>query len=70
VELADAANTILDFQIGVDMISIAGASGLGISEGTLVLNQVGGNTEISFADQTFAILNGITGLDINIISFN
>ncbi|WP_353932319.1 hypothetical protein WJM97_06965 [Okeanomitos corallinicola TIOX110] len=70
VELPNAANTILDFQMGIDVISIAGAAGLGISEETLVLNQVGGNTEIRFADTTLAILNGVTGLDVNMISLN
>ncbi|MEA5577245.1 hypothetical protein [Anabaena sp. UHCC 0451] len=63
VELPDAANTILDFQVGIDVISIAGAAGLGISSATLVLNETNGNTEISFINKTLAILNGVTGLD-------
>jgi glycerophosphoryl diester phosphodiesterase len=69
-ELPSDANTILDFQIGVDMISIVGAMELGISAETLSLNEVNGNTEISFADQTLAILNGVTSFDVNVISLN
>ncbi|MBK1987091.1 hypothetical protein A0J48_005990 [Sphaerospermopsis aphanizomenoides BCCUSP55] len=69
-ELPEAANTILDFQIGIDVISIGGAAGLGISATTLVVNEIGGNTQIRFGDQTLAILNSITGLDVNAISFN
>ncbi|MBD2627814.1 hypothetical protein [Trichormus variabilis] len=69
VELPDAANTILDFQVGIDVISIAGAAGLSISAGTLVLNEADGNTGINFGNKTLAILNNVTGLDVNLISF-
>ncbi|NET70507.1 MAG: hypothetical protein F6K62_05810 [Sphaerospermopsis sp. SIO1G2] len=70
VELPDTANTILDFQVSVDTLSIVGAAGLGISAETLIVNEVNGNTEISFADQTLAILTGVTGFDASVINFN
>lgn len=66
-EIPEAANTILDFEIGTDILSIVGAVGLGISATTLILNEISGNTEIRFSDQTLAILNGVTGLDVNVI---
>ncbi|MBD2690764.1 alkaline phosphatase [Anabaena catenula] len=60
VELPDAANTILDFQKGVDVIGV-----LGISSSSLTLSVVSGNTEIGLDGQTVAIVNGVTGLDVN-----
>ncbi|MBD2296418.1 hypothetical protein H6G06_23780 [Anabaena sphaerica FACHB-251] len=69
-ELPEAANTILDFEIGIDVISIRGAATLGISAATLVLHEIGGNTEISFGDKTLAILNSVHGLDVNMIKFS
>ncbi|TAE55964.1 MAG: hypothetical protein EAZ76_03680 [Nostocales cyanobacterium] len=69
-ELPNAANTILDFQMGTDVISIVGAAGLGISAETLTLNETSGNTEINFGNQTLAILVGVTGLSVDIISLN
>jgi serralysin len=54
-----AANTILDFQVGTDVIGIQGATSLGISASTLVLTQVGADTSIGFGGQTLAILKGI-----------
>ncbi|TAF03998.1 MAG: alkaline phosphatase, partial [Nostocales cyanobacterium] len=59
VELPNAANTILDFQKGVDVIGV-----LGISSDSLTLNVVNGNTEIGLGGQTVAIVNGVTGLNI------
>ena len=58
-ELPGAANTILDFQIGTDVIGIQGAKSLGISATTIKLNQVGGDTNIDFGGKTLAILTGI-----------
>jgi glycerophosphoryl diester phosphodiesterase len=62
-ELPQSANTILDFEIGIDVIGILGSTGLGISADTLSLNVLNGNTEIAFGDHTLAILNGVTGID-------
>jgi glycerophosphoryl diester phosphodiesterase len=58
-ELPSGSNTIVDFQIGTDVIGIQGAKSLGISATTLVLNQVGADTSINFGSQTLAILTGI-----------
>ncbi|MGM3308696.1 hypothetical protein ACSQ6I_22430 [Anabaena sp. WFMT] len=69
-ELPDTANTILDFEIGIDVISINGAAALGISAATLLLHEMSGNTEIIFGAKTLAILNGVTNLDINLIKFD
>jgi glycerophosphoryl diester phosphodiesterase len=58
-EISPAANTLLDFQVGTDVIGIQGAASLGISAASLVLTQVGADTSISFAGQTFATLKDI-----------
>ncbi len=58
-EIPSAANTILDFQIGTDVIGIQGAKSLGISATTIGLTQVGSDTAINFGGQTLAILTGI-----------
>jgi glycerophosphoryl diester phosphodiesterase len=58
-EIPTAANTIVDFQIGTDVIGIQGAASLGISASTLVLNQVGADTSLNFGGQTIAVLTGI-----------
>jgi predicted AlkP superfamily pyrophosphatase or phosphodiesterase len=58
-EIPSAANTILDFQVGTDVIGIQGAKSLGISATTLVLNQIGADTSINFGGQTLAVLTGI-----------
>jgi arylsulfatase A-like enzyme len=58
-ELPSASNTILDFQIGTDVIGIQGAVSLGISASNLVLTQIGADTSISAGGQTLAILKGI-----------
>ncbi|MCG9890145.1 MAG: choice-of-anchor I family protein [Thermosynechococcaceae cyanobacterium MS004] len=58
-ELPTAANTILDFQIGTDVIGIQGSASLGISASTLVLTQVGADTTLGFGDQTLAVLKGV-----------
>jgi glycerophosphoryl diester phosphodiesterase len=60
VELPNAANTIVDFQQGTDVLGI-----LGISSDTLTLDIINGNTEIGLGGQTIAVVNGVTGLDMN-----
>ena len=60
VELPDTANTIVDFQQGTDVLGI-----LGISDDTLTLDIINGNTEIGLGGQTIAVVNGVTGLDVN-----
>jgi Ca2+-binding RTX toxin-like protein len=50
------ANTILDFQIGTDVIGI---QGIGAKAADIVLAQVGADTSISFGGQTLAVLKGI-----------
>jgi len=59
-ELPKAANTVLDFQKGTDVIGV-----LGISSSSLTLNVLNGNTEIGLLGQTIAIVNGFTGLNVN-----
>ena len=58
-ELPSSANTVLDFQLGTDVIGISGAVSLGITTSTLKLNQVGADTAIVFNNQTLATLTGI-----------
>jgi serralysin len=58
-ELPSSANTILDFQVGTDVIGIQGAASLGINATSLVLAQVGADTTIGFGGQTLATLKGI-----------
>jgi phosphodiesterase/alkaline phosphatase D-like protein len=49
-------NTILDFQIGTDVI---GFQGVGANASNVVLAQVGADTTIGFGGQTLAVLKGI-----------
>ncbi len=65
-ELPDSANTVLDFQVGTDVIGILGSVSLGISASTLNLNQVGSDTEIGFGGQTLAVLGGIQATSLNL----
>jgi Ca2+-binding RTX toxin-like protein len=58
-EIAASSNTIVDFQIGTDVIGIQGAKSLGISASTIKLTQVGTDTTVSFGTQTLAVLTGI-----------
>jgi serralysin len=51
-----AANTILDFQVGTDVIGI---QGIGANATNVVLAQVGADTTIAFGGQTLATLKGI-----------
>jgi Ca2+-binding RTX toxin-like protein len=58
-ELPTAPNTILDFQLGTDVIGIQGAVSLGISASNLLLTQIGADTSIIGGGQTLAVLKGI-----------
>ena len=58
-ELPTAANTVIDFQIGTDVISIQGAASLGISASTLMLTQMGADTSLDFNGHSLALLKGI-----------
>jgi uncharacterized repeat protein (TIGR01451 family) len=55
-DIPTVANTILDFQIGTDVIGI---QGIGASATNIVLAQVGADTSIAFGGQTLALLKGI-----------
>jgi predicted AlkP superfamily pyrophosphatase or phosphodiesterase len=55
-DIPAAANTILDFQIGTDVVGI---QGIGASATNIVLTQVGADTSIGFGGQTLALLKGI-----------
>ena len=63
-EIAEVANTIVDFEVGSDVIGILGSAGLGIDSNTLELTEMDGNTEVAFEGNTLAMLNGVTGLDV------
>jgi phosphodiesterase/alkaline phosphatase D-like protein/arylsulfatase A-like enzyme len=69
-ELPSRSNTILDFQVGTDVIGISGAASLGISATTLKLNQVGADTTITFGSQTLSVLSGIQSTDLNLSNSN
>ena len=68
-EIPQGVNTIVDFEIGTDVIGILGSDSLGISEQTLTLNENNGDTSIDFNQQTLVVLNGVTGLDFNSFVF-
>jgi glycerophosphoryl diester phosphodiesterase len=55
-ETPKAANTVLDFQVGTDVIGI---QGIGANASNVVLAQVGADTSIAFGGQTLALLKGI-----------
>jgi hypothetical protein len=65
-ELPEGANTVLDFQAGVDVIGFSGSVALGISPTSLALVQVGANTAIRLGTQTLGILNGIDAASLNL----
>jgi Ca2+-binding RTX toxin-like protein len=69
-ELPSSANTVLDFQIGTDVIGFSGAAGLGISATTLQLSQVGTDTAILFGSQTLATLSGIQATELSLSNPN
>lgn len=62
-ELPQDTSTVLDFEIGTDVIGILGSESLGISADTLDLKEVDGNTDIFFNNQKLAEINDVTGLD-------
>ena len=64
-QVPESTSTIIDFEIGSDMIGIIGSSSLGISPSTLKLNEINGNTEVNFNGQILAVINDVTGLDIS-----
>jgi alkaline phosphatase len=64
-ELPSAANTIVDFQVGTDVIGIQGAKSLGISATNLKLNQVGADTSIDFGGKSLALLTGIQATSLS-----
>ncbi|MDM3863239.1 MAG: hypothetical protein PT118_26200, partial [Aphanizomenon gracile PMC644.10] len=63
-ELPKAANTILDFQIGTDVLGISG-QGAGFDFSDLILS---GNS-IAIGTTTIAILNGINTLSLTAANF-
>ena len=65
-EVPSGSNTVLDFQIGTDVIGFSGAVSLGISATALTLSQVGADTSILFGSQTLATLTGIQATDISL----
>jgi 3-phytase/alkaline phosphatase D len=65
-ELPEGANTVLDFQAGVDVIGFSGSAALGISPTSLALVQVGANTAIRLGTQTLGILNGIEAASLDL----
>jgi phosphodiesterase/alkaline phosphatase D-like protein/arylsulfatase A-like enzyme len=69
-EVPSGSNTIIDFQIGTDVIGISGATSLGISATTLKLSQVGADTNILFGSQTLAVLSGIQVTDLSLTNTN
>ena len=69
-ELPKAANTVLDFQIGTDVIGISGAASLGITTANLTLTQVGADTSIIFSGKTLATLSGIQASALNVANPN
>ena len=64
-QVPESTSTIIDFEIGSDMIGIMGSSSLGINPSTLELNEINGNTEVNFDGQILAVINDVTGLDIS-----
>jgi uncharacterized repeat protein (TIGR01451 family) len=69
-EAPSGSNTVVDFQIGTDVIGISGAASLGISATTLKLTQVGADTTILFGTQTLAVLSGIQTTDLSLTNPN
>jgi Ca2+-binding RTX toxin-like protein len=65
-ELPAAANRIVDFQIGKDVIGMQGAQSLGIDASKLDLVQLGADTSIAFGGKTLATLNGIQSSSLNL----
>lgn len=51
----EGSDTILDFEVGIDVIELAN----GLMSDELLIVQVGNNTEISLGNETLAVLNGV-----------
>ncbi len=68
-EIPEAANTIVDFEVGIDVIGILGSASLGIDANTLKLTEMDGNTKVAFGDNTLAMINGVTALDQTSFAF-
>ncbi len=66
--LPNSVNTITDFQVGTDIIGIAGLSTVN-NFSDLILTQDEGNTLIRAADTDLAILRGISATSLNSNSF-
>lgn len=64
-QIPESTSTIVDFEVGSDVIGIMGISSLGINPSTLELNEINGNTEVNFDGQILAVINDVTGLDIS-----
>jgi Ca2+-binding RTX toxin-like protein len=69
-ELTKATNTVVDFQIGTDVIGISGAASLGITTANLTLTQVGADTAVIFGGQTLATLTGIQASALSVANPN
>jgi glycerophosphoryl diester phosphodiesterase len=69
-ELPATTNTVLDFQIGTDVIGIQGAAGLGITLANLMLTQVGTDTSIDFGGRSLGILKGVQASSLTISNGN
>ena len=63
-ELPKAANTILDFQLGIDVIGIK--YGITSASTDLKLSQIGSDTAILYKDQTLATLTGIQASSLSL----
>ncbi|NET54499.1 MAG: hypothetical protein F6K09_39700, partial [Merismopedia sp. SIO2A8] len=63
--LGEGTDTIVDFQIGEDLIALADS----LSFGQLSITEDGGNTLIGFEEETLAILKGINANELTDTSF-
>ncbi|WP_299485889.1 serine hydrolase [Acaryochloris sp. IP29b_bin.137] len=66
-EVPTSANTIMDFELGVDVIGISGLGGLSFRE--LTLTNAGNNTEIAIDGTVVAQVLGTTALDESNFAF-
>ncbi len=68
-EIPESMNTIVDFEMGTDVIGISGSVGIsGFAD--LTLTEVGGNTQIAFGGDALAMVNGVTGLGETSFAFS
>jgi 5'/3'-nucleotidase SurE len=63
--IGEGTDTIVDFEVGIDLIQLIGD----LSFSQLSFSQQGGNTVISFEDETLALLENITPSNLNEASF-